>query len=68
MKPTVECTGCATRLGRNDSAIHVTHTDDAGVTTKWSLCEPCLIRFHRDEAFAERFETIASLLKGSIEA
>ena len=68
MKRRIPCSGCGTKLRWNDSAMHVTHTDDAGVTTKWSICEPCLIRFYRDEAFAARFETIASMLTGSIEA
>lgn len=68
MKWPVECIGCTTKLREGDSAIHATHTDDDGLTTRWSMCEPCVIRFHRDPAFAARFDDVSAVLTGSIKA
>jgi hypothetical protein len=68
MKWPVDCIGCATKLGQADDAIHATQTDEAGVTTTWCMCAPCLVRFQRDPAFAARFEKFSSILTGSIEA
>jgi hypothetical protein len=62
------CTVCKTRLGRHADAIHITQTNDAGVTTESSLCLPCALRVQRDPVYAERFNDLAKVLTGSIEA
>lgn len=68
MKWPVDCIGCATKLRSDDDAIHATETNEDGVTTTWSMCAPCLVRFQRDAVFAARFEKFSSMLTGSIEA
>lgn len=62
------CTVCKARLARNDDAIHITQTDDAGTTAESSLCLPCAYRVQRDPLYAQRFDKLAKVLQGVIEA
>jgi predicted DNA-binding transcriptional regulator AlpA len=64
----VDCIVCAMKLRKADDAIHATQTDEAGLTTTWSMCAPCLVRFQRDPAFAACFEKFSFILTESIEA
>jgi hypothetical protein len=62
MKWPCECNGCKAVLRKHDSAVHIETTDYVETTTAWHLCEACVDRFYRDEAFASRFEAIVHCL------